>query len=191
MACALQIPKITAARSQLKTAIELWFADGDAVSIHTLACAAHQIIHDINIHQKGPDLIFDSAVIKDENRNEWVRRMKKEMNFFKHADTDPVGVIEFDPQSSELFILMSINGLLIFGLEGNVAETAFFRWFCLHNPDFLTDAGQKSLVERLPVNIEAVLQLEKQEFFEVFCANTPNPSVNTDASRRLRRTLGQ
>jgi len=169
MASTLKIPKITAARAQLKTAIEMWFADGDTVSIHTLACAAHQIIHDINTNQKGPDLIFDSAIIKDERRKEWIRRMKKESNFFKHADTDPVEIIEFDPQSSEFFIIMSINGLLIFGIEGNVAETAFFRWFCLHNPDFLTDAGKKSLVDRIPVNIVEVRQFKRKEFFDAFC----------------------
>ena len=168
MASTLQIPKIVAARSQLKTAIELWFADGDPVSLHTLACAAHQIIHDINTHQKGPDLIFDSAIIKDERRKEWVRRMKKEMNFFKHADTDPTASIEFDPTASEFFILMSIQGLLIFGLDGNVAETAFFRWFMLHNPDFLTPEGQQFLIDSIPIDIDEVRRLNKRDFFDVF-----------------------
>src|SRR5438552_18089527 len=39
----LHLTKVGVAQSQLKTAIRLWFNDGDAVSIHTLACAAYEI----------------------------------------------------------------------------------------------------------------------------------------------------
>lgn len=168
MAPTLQISKIDAARAQLKTAIELWFANGDHISIHTLACAAHQIIHDINTHKKGPDLIFNSSIIKSERRKEWINSLKKEMNFFKHADTDPTTSIEFDPEASEFFILMSIQGLQIFGFEGNVAETAFFRWFMLHNPDLLTPQGQQFLIDSIPVGIDEIRHLDRREFFEAF-----------------------
>src|SRR5271165_3353782 len=41
----LTITKFEAARRQLGTAIVLWFSDDDPVSIHTLACAAYEIIH--------------------------------------------------------------------------------------------------------------------------------------------------
>jgi hypothetical protein len=39
------ITKLEAARRQLRVAISLWFQDGDEVSIHTLACTAHEIIN--------------------------------------------------------------------------------------------------------------------------------------------------
>jgi len=35
------VTKASAAKSQLETAIQLWFDDADPVSIHTLAVAAH------------------------------------------------------------------------------------------------------------------------------------------------------
>jgi argininosuccinate synthase len=60
------VTKIEAARRQLNTAIELWFNDGDPVSIHTLASSAHQIIHDLNRRNKGPDLFLDTIFIKEE-----------------------------------------------------------------------------------------------------------------------------
>ena len=67
----LRISKIDAARRQLDCAIELWFFDKDEISIHTLAAAAYQIIHDLKVH-KGivRDLLYDSAMIKDEYRND-------------------------------------------------------------------------------------------------------------------------
>src|SRR5712692_11716002 len=37
------ITKLEAAHRQLTTAIRMFFADGDAVAVHTLACAAREI----------------------------------------------------------------------------------------------------------------------------------------------------
>lgn len=82
----ITITKLEAARRQLRVAISLWFQNGDEVAIHTLACAAYQIIHDINRHRGGEELFFDSLVIREEYRDQAIKRFKKEMNFFKHAD---------------------------------------------------------------------------------------------------------
>ena len=98
-----EITKIDAARRQLRTAIELWFADGDPISIHTLAAAAYQIIHDLNRRNKGPDLLLDSKYIKDEKRREFVSLVKSTSNFMKHADRGKMGMaksIEFSSDSN-------------------------------------------------------------------------------------------
>ena len=55
-----KIKKIDAARRQLLTAIEVWFLDGDPVSIHSLAHAPHEIIHRLFRNQGGSALLFDS-----------------------------------------------------------------------------------------------------------------------------------
>ena len=82
-----QISKIEAARRQLDCAIELWFCDKDEVSIHTLAAAAYQIIHDLKM-KRGElrDLLYDSDMIKDKYRNQPIKVIKRPQNFFKHAD---------------------------------------------------------------------------------------------------------
>ena len=71
------IKKIDAAIRQLDTAISLWFNEGDEIAIHVLACSAHQIIHDINLHKKGPNLLFDNDHINDEYRNNFINHFKK------------------------------------------------------------------------------------------------------------------
>ena len=86
-------------------------ADKDDVSIHTLAAAAHQIIHDINQQKCGEELLFDSAVIKDEYRDEFISLVKTPMNFFKHADRDAEEILEFPPISSIMLMMFSIMGL--------------------------------------------------------------------------------
>ncbi len=57
-----KITKFEAAKRQLDTAITLWFSEADTVSIHTLVCSAHQIIHDINQQKGHRDLLYDSLV---------------------------------------------------------------------------------------------------------------------------------
>ena len=70
------VTKIEAARRQLRSAIELWFADADPVSIHTLSAASYQIIHDLNRKNNGSDLLLDTIVIKDEYRREFVNEIR-------------------------------------------------------------------------------------------------------------------
>jgi hypothetical protein len=43
----IHISKFDAAKRQLETAIRLWFHSGDPVSVHTLAAASHQLLHDL------------------------------------------------------------------------------------------------------------------------------------------------
>lgn len=96
----VKISKIEGARRQIDCAITLWFLDGDEVSIHTLAAAAHQVIHDLKTHNGGTTkLLYDLALVKDEHRKQWKKLLKDASNFFKHADKDPnpTGEIEFSP----------------------------------------------------------------------------------------------
>jgi len=96
---------------QIDTAITLWFNEGDPVSIHTLACSAYQIVHDINQKTGWRDLLYDSVVIKDEYRKKWVDTIKRPYNFLKHADKDASDSIEFDSSTNEVFIMFTCLGL--------------------------------------------------------------------------------
>jgi hypothetical protein len=95
----ITLGKFDVARGQLRTAIGLWFEDGDPASIHTLAYASYEIIHRIS-KKKNPQretLLFDSKVIDDKYRKTFVTALKDIANFFKHANKDPEGVLTFDP----------------------------------------------------------------------------------------------
>lgn len=167
-----KIKKLDAARRQLSTAIELWFHDADSVSIHTLACAAHQIIHDLNKRQKGRDLLFDSIVIKDEYRREYIALIKEPSNFFKHADRGKTGSaksIYFSPGVNDIFILMSIMGVQYLREPLNDNEVAFFNWYAFNNPEFLTEFGRKQYVDSVPVEkIAEIRDIPKSDFFKGF-----------------------
>jgi len=81
------ISKFDAAKRQLDCALELFFAEKDAIPIHTLACAAHQVIYDINKNQKGPELLFDHKDTSDSKIMVTKKTLHSHYNFFKHAVT--------------------------------------------------------------------------------------------------------
>lgn len=168
------VKKLDAAREQLQTAIRLWFSDVDTISTHTLACAAHQIIHDINTKRKGRDLLLDTLVIKDEYRNNWIKLVKRDMNFFKHADKDPDGSIEFHPQLTFLFILMSVLGLEVLGEKLTPKESVFTYWNYFHKPQWLTENGRQLMAKFTAQQLDELRTISKPMFYEAFFEATAN-----------------
>jgi hypothetical protein len=164
----IRISKLDAARRQLDCAIELWFAERDPVAVHSLAAAAHQVVHDINAGRGGPELLFDSPRIRSEKRAELVGLLKQAMNFFKHADRDPHGVIEFTQVSTVLFLVVALQGLQHLGERFSDVELVFLQWLTIHEPDWLSEAITAGAYQRIPVDgLEQLRRLDKREFFEI------------------------
>ena len=189
----LKISKIDAATRQLDTAIELWFTDGDAVSIHTLACAAYQVIHDINSARQGRDLLFDSLNIKDEYRKQYINRLKKPMNFFKHADSEPhpEATVDLNPEMTVLFIIFSALGIQLIGGKNSDRLDAFMVWVGIHQPDWLTPVGQQRFAKAIPVeDIPYIQSIPRSEFLHDFLTLRRRTNGNNGAaenrSGRLR-----
>ena len=166
------VTKIEAARRQLRTAIELWFYDGDPISIHTLAAASHQVVHDLNKKNGGPGLMLNTAYIKDEYKAEFAANIKHASNFMKHADrkNDSAGmVLEFRPESNRDFMIFTIFGIEYLGEELEATEIAFERWHSFNNPELMSDAG-KALFERSFTTEQLAIfrHMKKHRFLESF-----------------------
>lgn len=163
------ISKLSAARRQLDCAIEMWFADKDQVSVHTLAVAAHQIIHNINEKTFPDKPLFLNTPLRDESlRGEFVAMFKEAANFFKHADRDsnPGSTIEFSPFLTQIFLIYSIQGLTQLGEAKTDMETVFQFWFLLHNPEVNPDF-LKALGDTVPIkHVELTRRMKKREFLK-------------------------
>lgn len=105
------------------------------------------ILHD-HITDKGVvwdnNLIFhpETIYIKDEFRKLWQDSIRKEQNFFKHADRDikkGIVEIEFDPEINIFHILEAINTLGAIEKEKNLAcrIEVFFSWFVCEYPNMV------------------------------------------------------
>jgi hypothetical protein len=155
----------------LQTAIQLWFQDGEPVSIHTLAYAAYEIVHVVS-KQRNPgrrDLLFDSLAIADEYRREVIGKIKEPANFFKHAKTDENKILEYSPDASWAFIMYAILGVQLCGERLNVEESAFLQWVSLQHPELLTEEGRRQVVNRLPPEeFQMVLSIPKKDFLQMY-----------------------
>lgn len=161
------ITKLDAARRQLTTALRLWFADGDAVSILSLAYASHEIIHRLYRKRGLHGLLYDSTVIKDEHRKRFAKFIGEAPNFFKHAQKeDEHETIEFAPSMGDLLMMMSIIGLQRMEIELNDLENVFLFWIGIHFPDETLSENLAS--QGIPINKarEALSTLSRAEFFE-------------------------
>jgi len=144
----ITISKLDAARRQLKTAAEIWFMEGDEVSVLALAYASHEIIHRLFRNAGHSDLIYDSILVDDKDRADFNKSLKEVPNFFKHARNENMeDTIAFQPGIAAMFILMSAYALAVLEHKLNNAEMAVLVWFSLHFPSakFIRSAFEESL----------------------------------------------
>jgi len=167
----IKVSKLDAARRQLQTAIELWFHAGDQVSIHSLACAAYEIIHDLNRRAKGPPLYFDTDWIKDEFRKEYINLVKRPGNFFKHADfrKDKAESLDLNPALAEGFILFAVRGLHFLGKVLTDTEAAYLVWTVIHKPHLLKPEGRELFFKDIPIEgLNNLRRVKKGKFFNAY-----------------------
>lgn len=91
----LVLTKLDAARTQLYTAIELFFSSADPVSVFTLVSAAHGVLRDVASARGIKNSFKDSPLIADSERAAYLKAVHAPQNFFKHANTDPNGRMAF------------------------------------------------------------------------------------------------
>ena len=158
--------RISAARNQLSTAIEMWFLDSDVASTHSLASSAYQIIHDINDSKNGPSLLYDSDIVKDGYRKVWINKLKEPYNNLKHAERnpDPDEEIEIDQKLTEGVIIFSCIGLRFLGFQHSEIEHTFMAYYTVNHPEIMNDDFDFS--DNIPATaIEAARSGTKEMFF--------------------------
>ena len=130
----ISISKIDAAKRQLHTAIELWFRDGDPVSIHTLVSAAQEILLPIAKAKKTFLGVFDTIYIVPGKEEEYFAWMRIHQNFFKHGSIDPDETIMFNPEADDGLIRTVIQ--VYAGVAGMVSPlmNAYILRFLFSHP---------------------------------------------------------
>jgi len=146
----LKISKLDVAKRQLEAAIRLYFNDDDPVSIHTLACAAHGILSDLNKKYNGNPMMLSDYVILDKYKTEWNKKIREPQNFFKHADNDSGKSIEFTPELTEYFIFDATSKYQ--EMTGKIIHyfIIFRGWFAAHNIEaFNYSENNKQLITEI------------------------------------------
>ena len=132
----IQVTKLESARRQLETAIKLFFAGGDFVSIHTLSYAAYGITRDLCEHSKNPKSLtkwIEDRVVETQ-RKEFFKHISKAGGFFKHADKEPKAVLEYIPEQYELFLMFAIYQYEALTNELTLPMGVFKIWYLKNRP---------------------------------------------------------
>jgi hypothetical protein len=139
------ILKLDAAKRQLDVAINLFFKNGDPVSIHTLTAAAYDILIGLGKIAKIVELgVKDIELyVKEEHQKEYRAILNKAQNFFKHSDKDPKETIEFNPDETIFFLLSAVKLYIDLTKEKPNNMIIFIHWCLLMYPNIVKDEYKK------------------------------------------------
>jgi hypothetical protein len=131
-----RITKLDAARRQLHTAIHLSLSNKDAVSIHTLTMAAHEILRQL-LKAKGSGSFFkDSLSLSRQAKKRFEELLNRPAGFFKHAGSGANGVMNFHPKTTEYWLSECCTMYRQLTGKPSRESAAFIMWFSREYPDF-------------------------------------------------------
>lgn len=90
------------------------------------------------------ELIFD--YIKEGHEKEFRNRINAAENFFKHADSDPDGYIDFNPGQSDFLILEACSVYSRLTGEDPVLFRVYRMWYIAHNSKMFKFSEQEQSV---------------------------------------------
>jgi hypothetical protein len=144
----MKLTKLDAARRQLDTAIELYFGERDPVAIHALAAGAFEVVTALCVHTGRSDELFDLVV--PDRRGEVLRWWRAAQNFVKHADRDPDAVLEFDPEFTDVVLMLAVRRYSFLS-PATYSMRVMHAWFFLHHADLIIETDTRLAVEGLAV----------------------------------------
>jgi hypothetical protein len=167
----LLVTKQSAAKSQLLTAVFLWFHEGDPVSIHTLAVAAHDCYAALGRQARRPSEV---SVWLASKSKAFQIQANLAQNFFKHGANNLKATFRHEAIYTEM--LMMASARCHDALFGPTPLTGLYQMrFVFEHPNaFLDDAK-----EAFPKNIEVdqLADSTRHHFFDklfpVFAAKYP------------------
>lgn len=161
------VTKLEAARRQIEAAIDLWFQNGDAVSIHTLIAAAHRVVHDLAEREGSGAILLDSKRLTEwgYDAQEFKKAIRKAETFFKHALDDPDDVYEHSETQTGHILYSAIECYRrLIHDRGSQLMIAFMTWFAFHNPVLMSKTARDKFADLLPT----IQSLSRPEFFREF-----------------------
>jgi hypothetical protein len=99
----IHISKLDASKRELEYAIRLFFLSGDPIVIHLIISSSQQMLRDL-CHHEGIETFMDKAMemVKAEYKKEVKEKLVSAYNFFHHANRDPNGIKEFNPNLASM-----------------------------------------------------------------------------------------
>src|SRR5262249_31719300 len=92
----IELTKIDVAEAHIRTAVRLFFEGCHPVPVYTLANAAREILTSIGEKTGIETVTYSLAKRRGVTHKSLVRDVKRDANYFKHADRDATDVLSFN-----------------------------------------------------------------------------------------------
>lgn len=130
-----RLDKITAARRQLGTAIELLFENRDVVSICVLMHGAWSIVKDLMKHRElESSRDWMPEHFPNMSETEVWKKLTSVWSFSKHAKKDPDSVLELQVDHVERALFLAVHDFQQISISSDNIDT-FQLWFVAKNKD--------------------------------------------------------
>ena len=153
----MTITKLDVAERQIVAAVRLLFDGGDPVPIYVLAAAAREITTALCM-DRGIRSMVDRIqdIFPEKTRKQIYAWVHRHAAFFKHARTDPHGVLDdFEADEAEAVLYLACSDFSWLREGPRIAEVLVFEDWYLAKQDvsrqtkLLHDLGRKSRAEQI------------------------------------------
>ena len=128
--------KRSVAQSQLETAIQVWFLDGDPISIHTLAVAAHDCFNALLKHKTTkPSYMQEWIGTKSEA---FQKQTRVAQNFLKHGFNELKGSLHLTTIHAEMLMMDAVTCHELIGGKPTPLMRLYSQRFLYEHPYLIT-----------------------------------------------------
>jgi len=177
----MKITKVEAAYRQAHTAIDLFFHDGDPISIHTLTATSYNLLRDLTKGKKWmiKEILPDHA--KPGREKDLINLFNKYENFLKHADRDPDESLDYETFPTEAMLWDCCSAYRRLTDTSPHPMICYNIWFKLKNPNLVTYANSDEKIHAYVSGI-MVEGVSKQEFYRITCLTLAKTSAEQGAA---------
>lgn len=146
-----RVTKLDVAARQLSAAIRLFFTEWDAVAVHTLAAAAHQILVDLGKRQGIESVVKNTSRMTKPEARRFLKTINYPYNFLKHADQDPEGTMYVVPldRFAQDFLMDAVLMLQRMAHDIPFAGKVFWHWYVSKYPAEFEDLPKDGEVAKM------------------------------------------
>ena len=158
------------ARSQLLTAIDLFFADGDPISVHALAGAAREILEELcRLECIEPMTDFILRDHPNKSRKDIWNAMNLYRNCFKHLgktleerEEDQAIISQFEETANEYLLYVCVEDYVRLRGKSPIEFQILQAWFVGLHLDLLVDSSKTELFRRAFPELEQKSRVEQK-----------------------------
>lgn len=158
-----KITKIDAARKQLVSAVQMFFNNGDPVSVHTLATSAWEIVYTLSKREGIEGLSSET-----EGRLTTGKRLREDYinkpyrNFFKHADRDPDAVLEdFTDEANDPILILLCEDYNRYCPKAPIESQLFPIWFLAVNREKIDPKRENELTPIIETHFPDIIGIDR------------------------------